>query len=168
MILAIILLGVVSFFDIHGSIHYTDIVKDYFYAILVTIFPLSLLFLLLLNKIRSLRFHLYLQVLFDVGAITALVYATGGIRSVYPAFYPLVIIYAVIFMGREGGILAASSASILYGLLIDLEYYRIIPSPGVYYFLDYSYNAAHIFLKINIHIASFYFIAFLAAFVVER
>lgn len=168
LILVSALLGLGVFLDIRGSDQYVDIVIDYFYAILLAVFPLSLIFLFFLRRVPHIRFHLYLQVSCDILVITALVYATGGIRSTYPAFYPLVIIYAVIFMGREGGIFAASGASILYGLFIDLEFYHLIPSPGMYYFLEYPYSPAYVFLKLNTHIASFYIIAFLAGFVVER
>lgn len=163
-----LLMGVMVSLHLGGGARYLDIVLPHFYAVLVLSLLLSFFFLYLLGRTGGTRVHLYIQALSDIILITALVYVTGGIRSNYAVFYPLVIIYAVIIQGREGGVLAASGAAIAYGLLVDLEYYRLIPSPGVYYFMDYPFSAPYVFLRISVHILSFYLIAFLAAFITER
>lgn len=63
----------------------------------------------------------------------------------------------------------ASACSILYGLLLDLEYYRIIhPFYGMAADQTYPSGAGYVFTRILIHIFSFYIIAFLASFVVEK
>jgi two-component system sensor histidine kinase PilS (NtrC family) len=100
--------------------------------------------------------------------ITGLVYATGGISSVYAVFYTLVIIYSVLFLERRGGLIIASACSICYGLLLDLEYYKILTPLYAIVSQDNPFTAGYVFSRIIIYILSFYLIAFLAIFVVEQ
>jgi len=138
-----------------------------FKTILLT-YILSIIFLFLLKYIRNIPLNIYIQSICDVALITGMVYATGGIRSIYSVFYPLVIIYSVLFLGRNGGLIVASAASIFYGLFADLEFYGVIypifsiPIPG------YPMNAGDVFTRIITHILSFYLFACLASFVVEQ
>jgi two-component system sensor histidine kinase PilS (NtrC family) len=144
-----------------------------FFSLIITVsFFLSLFYFLLIKHIGRLTFHVYLQALFDVCLITALVYVTGGVRSVYPVFYPLVIIYAVVFLGRQGGLVVASLASICYGMLVNLEFYAVIApfylQPEAYVpdrSLEYS---GFVFFRLLVYILSFYLIALIASFVVGQ
>ncbi|MBN1548601.1 MAG: PAS domain S-box protein, partial [Syntrophaceae bacterium] len=143
-----------------------------FYLLITTAFFLSLLYFLLIRKIRRLAFHVYLQALFDVCLITGLVYVTGGVRSVYPVFYPLVIIYSVVFLGRHGGLIVASLSSIFYGLFVNFEFYGLIDSLHLQpeatvsdHRLEYS---GYVFFRVLVHILSFYLITFIASFVVGQ
>jgi two-component system sensor histidine kinase PilS (NtrC family) len=79
----------------------------------------------------------------------------------------LIIIYSVIFLGRKGGLIVASASGIFYGLLLDLEFYMLIP-PISSVERDYTLNAGDVFVRILVHIVSFYILAFLASFVVEQ
>jgi len=107
----------------------------------------------------------YIQCLLDTLLVTSLVYATGGIESVYSMLYPLIILYSALFLGKNGAALVASACSIFYGVLVNLEFHGIIyPIYGGTY--QHSVEAGHVFLRICIHIASFYAVALLASFVV--
>ncbi len=143
-----------------------------FYRIITVSFFLSLLYFILIRKIRRLAFHIYLQAVFDVCLVTGLVHVTGGIRSVYPIFYPLVIIYSVVFLGRRGGLIVASLASISYGLLVNLEFHGLITPLHLQQeamTLDQSLEyGGHVFFRVLLHILSFYLITFLASFVVGQ
>ena len=161
------LLILVVFMDIKRAAYLTEISIPHFYGLVLLSYVLSLLYLLFFKTIRSYRINIYIQTFCDIAVITGLVYVTGGIRSIYTAFYPLVIIYAVLFLGRNGGIISASGCSIFYGLLVDFEFYGVIPTIGAN-LSGYSFNTSYVFLRIVIHIFSFYTIAALASFVVER
>ncbi len=139
-----------------------------FYVLFALTYFLSLVYLLLLKFIKNTKLNIYIQTLCDVVLITALVYVTGGIRSIYSVFYPLVIIYSVLFLEKGGGLIIASASSIFYGLLIDLEYYNIIHPIYAIAVHDYDFGAGYVFTRIFIHILSFYIITFLASFVVEK
>jgi two-component system sensor histidine kinase PilS (NtrC family) len=91
----------------------------------------------------------------------------GNTQIDYSLFYTLIIIYSVIFIGRKGGLIVASAASIFYGLILDLEFYKLIPSVS---FIKYEYeiNAADALTNVMVHIVSFYILALLVSFAVEQ
>jgi two-component system sensor histidine kinase PilS (NtrC family) len=123
---------------------------------------------LLLKFVKKNRLNVYIQALTDVALITFLVYITGGISSIYSVFYPLVIIYSVLFLEKRGGLIIASASGILYGSLLDLEYYGIIHPINALAVHDYNMGAGYVFSRIFIHLLSFYIIGLLASFVVEQ
>ena len=111
--------------------------------------------------------HVRLQALGDILLITVLVYATGGAASVFAVLYSLVIIYTVLFLGRYGGLMAASLSTLFYGILLNLEYHRaLLPLGGLEG--PYGHSGGYIFSRLFILTASFYVIALLASFVVEQ
>ena len=61
----------------------------------------------------------------------------------------------------------ASFSGILYGLLLDLEYYGVI-HPIYSSFWDYNFSAGYVLARIFIHIVSFYIVALLISFAVEQ
>jgi two-component system sensor histidine kinase PilS (NtrC family) len=162
------LLGVATFVEVKGMETVSTMsVSTLFKTILLT-YILSIVYLFLLRHVRNLSWNIYIQSLCDVILVTGMVYATGGIHSIYSVFYPLVIIYSVLFLGRRGGFVIASAAGIFYGLFADLEYYGVIYPIFSIPNQDYFPNAAYVFMRIITHIISFYFIAFVASFVVEQ
>ena len=162
------LFGITTVLKIQRTEILPDISITLFYVIFALTYFLSLVYLLLLKFIKNTKLNIYIQTLCDVALITALVYVTGGIRSIYSVFYPLVIIYSVLFLEKGGGLIIASASSIFYGLLIDLEYYNIIHPIYTIAVHDYDSGAGYVFTRIFIHILSFYIIALLASFVVEQ
>jgi two-component system, NtrC family, sensor histidine kinase PilS len=162
------LLGIATFVEVKGMETLSAIsVSTLFKTILLT-YILSIGYLFLLKHLRNLSWNIYVQSLCDVILVTGMVYATGGIHSIYSIFYPLVIIYSVLFLGRRGGFVIASAAGIFYGLFADLEYYGVIYPISSIPYKDYFPDAAYFFMRIITHIISFYFIAFVSSFVVEQ
>ena len=162
------LLAVFVFMQANAPDVQTRLSIPYFYSIILIVYLLSLFYPLMARIIAQPAMQLYIQAMMDVIIITAIIYVTGGIRSTYAVFYPLVIIYTVLYLGRNAGLIAASAASISYGLLIDLEFYKVIEPftyPSMWEIPD---TAGHVFLRIFINMVSFYLIALLASFVVEK
>ena len=162
------LLGIATFIEIKGMGTWSAIYVSILFKTIVLTYILSLVYLSLLKYIRNLSVNIYIQSLCDVILITAMVYGTGGIQSIYSVFYPLVIIYAVLFLGRRGGLVIASAAGICYGLFADLEFYGVIYPIFTTPISDDALNAGYVFTRIITHIISFYFIVFLTSFVVEQ
>ncbi|MCE5262758.1 MAG: PAS domain S-box protein [Deltaproteobacteria bacterium] len=162
------LLGIATFVEVKGMETLSTIsVSILFNTILVT-YILSIGYLFLLKQVRNLEWNIYIQSLCDVVLVTGMVYATGGIQSIYSTFYPLVIIYSVLFLGRRGGLIIASVASLFYGLFADLEYYGVIYPISSIPIETHLPDAAYFFMRMITHIVSFYFIAFVSSFVVEQ
>lgn len=136
------------------------------YAIITATYLLSIVYVFLLKSIKNISINVYIQSIIDILLVTVLVYATGGVESVYSTLYPLVIIYSVLFLGRRGGLFIASVSGILYGLLVDLEFYGVIHPlySGTY---QYSMEPGAVLLRICVHIVSFYIVVFLTSYLVE-
>lgn len=166
--IATFLLGITFFINIRKAELLPETSFTALYFLILLTYILSIIYVFLPKFIRNLKIHIYIQTLCDVVLITGLVFVTGGIRSVYSVFYPLVIICSVLFLARGGGLIIASACSILYGLLLDLEYYRIIHPLNDMAVGGYPFSAGYVFTRIFIHILSFYIIALLASFVVEK
>lgn len=137
------------------------------YAVIIAMCILSVVYTLLLRKKKYFQVNIYFQLAVDIALVSFLVYLTGSIGSNYSLLYTLVIIYAAIFLGRRGALIFASACSIAYGLVLDLEYFGVIPT---FYDTgrDYRLEAGDVFIRIAVHILSFYILAFLASFVVEQ
>ncbi len=99
-------------------------------------YSLSLFYVLLLSFWQEHRLQAALQVLTDVALVTLVVHETGGWDSSLNFLYPLVIIVASVLLPRIWAGLVAALAFILYGTVLELNYYEVIPTyctthPGV-------------------------------------
>lgn len=167
VVIVTFLLGIAAFVQIKGTESLPGESLTSLYIIILLTYFLSFLYLSLIRTIKSLDWNIYVQSLADVTLITGLVYVTGGIESIYSIFYPLVIIYSVLFLARRGGIIVASISSIFYSLLLNLEYYGLI-QPIYPWDYSYDYSTGYMVSRIFTHIASFYIVAFLASFAVKQ
>jgi two-component system sensor histidine kinase PilS (NtrC family) len=91
-------------------------------------YAISIFYVLLLSFWREYRIQAVLQVLTDLLLVSLVVYATGGVDSSFNFLYPLVIIVACILLPRVWAHLTAALAFILYGTVLELTYFAIIPS----------------------------------------
>src|SRR5215471_11241759 len=89
---------------------------------------LSLFYVLLLSFWQEHQLQAALQVLTDVALVTLVVHETGGWDSSLNFLYPLVIIVASVLLPRVWAGLVAALAFILYGTVLELNYYEVIPS----------------------------------------
>jgi two-component system, NtrC family, sensor histidine kinase PilS len=89
---------------------------------------LSLFFLFLVSVWKEHRLQAILQVLSDLAMVTLVVHVTGGIDSSLNFLYPLVIVVACMLLPRIWGYLCAALAFILFGTIIELDYYSVITS----------------------------------------
>ncbi len=167
VVIATFLLGIATFIQIKGTktVPPESIVSQYF--IIVATYVLSFIYLFIVKKVTDFRTNVLIQVTCDVLLITFLVYVTGGIDSVYSVLYPLAIIYSGLYLTRRGSLYIASFSSMLYGILLDLQFYDIIHPirPSAW---DYSFSAGYVLSRIFTHIASFYIVSFLTSVIAEK
>ncbi len=161
------MLGIATLSDFMGVNLLPERSLSSYYIIIIVTYGFSFFYLFLLYRSNNITVNVYIQAAGDVLLITYLVYVTGGTSSIYSVFYTLAIIYAVLFLGRRGGLIIASACSIFYGALLDLEYFGIIDP--LYAAIEYfPFRASYVFSRMFTHILSFYLIAFLTSFVVEQ
>jgi two-component system, NtrC family, sensor histidine kinase PilS len=91
-------------------------------------YSLSLFYVLLLSFWQEHRLQAALQVLTDLVLVSLVVHETGGWDSSLNFLYPLIIIVASVLLPRVWGQLIAALAFILYGTVLELNYYGVIPS----------------------------------------
>lgn len=72
------------------------------------------------------------QNLLDTFFVSILLYLTGGSHSIFAPIYFFPIIAGGLITPRLGGLIAAAAATVQYGFILSLEYYRIFPNiPGI-------------------------------------
>jgi two-component system, NtrC family, sensor histidine kinase PilS len=91
-------------------------------------YALSAFFVLLLSTWEERRMQAKLQVLTDLAMVTLVVHVTGGVDSSLNFLYPLIVIVACILLPRRWAFVTAGLAFVLYGSVVELAYYGIIPS----------------------------------------
>ncbi len=91
-------------------------------------FSLSLFYVLLLSLWQEHRLQASLQVLTDLILVSLVIHETGGWDSSLNFLYPLVIIVASVLLTRVWAHLVAALAFILYGTVLELNYYGVVHS----------------------------------------
>jgi two-component system sensor histidine kinase PilS (NtrC family) len=91
-------------------------------------YTVSLFYVVLLSFWHEHRLQASLQVLTDLILVSLVVHETGGWDSSFNFLYPLVIIVAGILLPRVWAHLVAALAFILYGTVLELNYYGVVRS----------------------------------------
>jgi two-component system, NtrC family, sensor histidine kinase PilS len=159
-----LLLGATIFIQVKATKTEFGIIQTYHYLLIAFIYFLTFIYAFLLKRLKNLTAFAYGQVITDTIVVTAIIYTTGGIESIFSFLYLLTIINGSIILYRKGGMITASSCSILYGLLLALHFYGVItPLGGRDEYLA-AYQGSYIFYLIVINIAAFYLVAFLSSY----
>ncbi len=163
-----ILLGATVIIQVRETKAYFGETLNTLYFLIAIIYFLTFLYAISLNHIKDLIKFTYLQILIDTLFITAIIYTTGGLESIFSFLYILNIISGGTLLYLRGGITAASFSSVLYGSLLVLSYFGFI-SPMNYKGL---YTQRHlineIIYRILVNTAAFYLVAFLSSFLSEQ
>jgi two-component system sensor histidine kinase PilS (NtrC family) len=91
-------------------------------------YTISLFYVLLLSFWRDHAVQSALQVVTDLLLATLLIEVTGGADSSLNFLYPLIIIVACILLPRSWAFLTAALAFLLYGSILELNYFGLIPA----------------------------------------
>jgi two-component system, NtrC family, sensor histidine kinase PilS len=94
-------------------------------------YTISAFYLVLLHFWEEVKPQSVLQVISDLLLVTLFVYVTGGVDSSLNFLYPLVIIVANILLPRVWAYLTAALAFILYGTVLELSFFGVVPSFSV-------------------------------------
>ena len=161
LVLVTFLLGTLIFFQHEYKLYPLRTIFLYYFVLFV--FVLTGIYWYLLQRINNVTFFAYLQVTGDIFLVTFLVHLTGCIDSGFSPLYHLTIISASIILYRRGGYLAASLASILYGGMLDMQYYNVLG-----FVRSLNFTAMQVLYLVFINILSFYTVAFLSGYLSER
>ncbi|HRT70377.1 MAG TPA: ATP-binding protein [Syntrophales bacterium] len=158
------LLGITAFVQIEETGPLPPSALRSVYWVVSITYLLSFFYAILPRAVGDFKVNVYIQALGDVVLVTTLVCLTGGSESSYSVLYPLIVIYSALFLERRGGYTLALACSLAYGLSLYGEYY------GVFYGISTGrrYMALYVFLRVFVNAASFFVVALLTSFVVER
>jgi two-component system sensor histidine kinase PilS (NtrC family) len=91
-------------------------------------YTVSIFFLVLLSFWEEHRVQSLLQLVTDLFMVTLVVYVTGGVDSSLNFLYPLVIIVGCVLLPKTWAYLTAALAFILYGSILELSYFEVVPA----------------------------------------
>ena len=163
-----LLLGVAVIIQVRETKTYFGEILNAHYFLIASIYFLTFFYAVALKYIKSLSRFAYLQLLLDTIFITAIIYTTGGIESIFSLLYLLNIISGGTILYRRGGMIIASFSSVLYGAFLDLSYYQLIRPMGYYFPYVQDYQSSEIFFRILVNVAAFYLVGFLSGFLSEQ
>src|SRR5262249_51429050 len=112
------------------------------------------------------RFSAAIQLAGDLAIVTVLVYSSGGPDSVFNFLYLVVIGASAFLLYRPGAVLVATLAAFLYGSMVQLMAYGVLPTPALAPVTPWS--PARIRFNLAITVAGFYGVAFMASYLSEK
>jgi len=113
-------------------------------------------------------FIIYLQSIWDVLFVTLLLLFTGGILSPYSFLYLLAIMNAGVLLGRREALYTASLCGILYGAIVDFQFFGFLESIGLPQDAARQLGASHLFYTIFLNLMGFGLSAFITGYISER
>lgn len=135
---------------------------------MATSFLFSVCSLLSLRLRKYTLFIAYLQIIWDLLFVTVLILFTGGIQSPYPFLYLVSILVAGLLIGRREAMYTAALCGILYGSLLDLQYFGFLTSIGLSQYDAQLVGATRLFYNIFFTLIGFGLTAFFTGLLSER
>ena len=163
-----LLLGASIFIQIRQTQTYFAYIQNAHYLLIILVYFLTFIYTILFKHLGNLVALAYLQLIIDTLLVTAIIYTTGGIGSIFSFLYIIAIIIGSMLLYRKGGFIIASTSSILYGLLLDLHYYDVIHPLGTRSVSPLEYLNFNLFYLILVNIVAFYLVAYLSGYLSEQ
>jgi two-component system sensor histidine kinase PilS (NtrC family) len=169
IIFASLLLGSTIIFQLKENIFPPNKSFLILYVLIGTVFLLSIFYVLIFRTKKIRLLFPYIQIGIDTFLVTLIIFITGSFTSIFSFLYLVVIIYSSMIIFRRGSMIMAAFCSIQYGILIDLEYYRIVdPS----FFQESgsisNYPWTLVFFKVMITMVACFAVAFLSGLLSEQ
>lgn len=157
-----LLLGGAAIFYLKGDVRHTLIMP---LLILIGVsYVEALVSAFLLKIILHTRFFTQVQIVWDLLFVSVLIILTGGVESVFSFAYLLVIVSASFLLSRRLTILAAASAVILFGGILDLQFFNYLHVFNLFR----SVPDGSFFSAIFVHGVAFFLTAILSGTLAER
>jgi len=112
------------------------------------------------SRVQRYQFFIaYLQTIWDLLFVTLLLLFTGGVKSPYSFLYLLSIMNAGVLLGRREALYTASLCGILYGAILDLQFFGLLGFIGLGRESALQVGATHIIYNIFLNLMGFYLTA---------
>lgn len=138
----------------------------YFFSSILFVF--TIIGAVTLKYVHNLKRFAYLQLSFDVGAVTVLIFISGGVESLFSFLYMPVIISAAVLLYRRGSLYIASMSSLAYGALLDTQYLGWISTPQIFSEGSFIPDSGIYFHTLVMNLASFFLVGWLGGYLAEE
>ncbi|MFH2060415.1 MAG: ATP-binding protein [Pseudomonadota bacterium] len=122
----------------------------------------SIVYLYWLNHSKRHLLLAYFQTIVDTFIVTEIIFVTGSFDSIFTFLYLLVIIYAAMLLLQKGSLIIATLSCLLYAILIEFQYYKIITPFYTDGYLSDTLDESHIIYRIVIMILACFAVAILS------
>ena len=139
-----------------------------FIKLIVATYLFSLISLYALKFEKAFRSLAHAQIIWDLFLVTLLILLTGVVTSPYSFLYFLCIVNSSVLLARKEAIYTASLCAILYGSLLDLQYFNHLAAFGVSATPAQQFGAQYILFTIFLNTFNFFLTAFLTGYLAER
>lgn len=136
---------------------------DFLFYLTAFIYFLNIIYLVL-RKLITIKANLYIQLFGDILLESIIVYLTGSLTGSFSFLYLITILVASFYLYKKGALIFAASSTILYGLLVDLQYYGLIPS---FYYQPFL-PIGRVYYNLITNFLGFFIVAILGSFISER
>lgn len=139
----------------------------FFYLLIGLSFAHALASAVSLPRVKNLVLFTHTQIAWDLVFCFLLIALTGGTESPFPFLFVFIIISSSVFFSTREILIVAAASSILYGGLIDFQYYQVLPHPAGLPGLE-PVAGREAFYTIFIHVVAFFLTALLSGALSER
>lgn len=127
VIMVTFLLGATVVIHITRSAHFLTVPLIALYLLSGVTYSVALVSTIALRWVKRLSPFAFIQIFWEVIFVSALIWATGGIGSIFSFLYLLAIIVGGILRYRRGAFLAAATGALFYGLIVAGMEQGLIP-----------------------------------------
>lgn len=131
--------------------------------LIISVYTATIIYSLVYGRVVNLRYFAYAQLVIDIIFEIILIYFTGGIESWYSFTLIITILASSIVLDKKAGFVIATQSSIFYGLLLNFQFYKLIPIKT-----EYPVEVTEYLYKIFIHVSFFYITAYLSGYLSSR
>lgn len=121
-----------------------------------------------LPLVRRWRLFVQAQIVWDLLFIVCLIFLTGSIDSPFHFLFYLVVIGASVFLARREVFVTASAAAILFGSLLDLQYYGYLLNLPLWVARPSQVDSREVFFGVFVNVTAIFFTALLSGILGER
>jgi two-component system sensor histidine kinase PilS (NtrC family) len=168
IIVSFLFLASTFLLEYEGIFSEEHVIQPGVFRLMICSFIFSVLSLSAIKFERYRIFLAYLQVIWDLLFVSLLLLFTGGIASPYSFLYLLSIMNAGFLLGRQQALYTAALCGILYGAMIDFQYFGYLLNFGLKPETAQQVGASHLFYTIFLNLIGFGLSAFITGYLSER
>ena len=167
VLLISLFLGGTVLYLFRGVGGFSDPTLPYLYFLIVLYYLQALVLSALIRTAAWFRVLVHVQIVWDLLFAAILIYVTGGSDSHFSFLFLLIILASGLLLSRRETLIVASASAIIYGSLLDLQYYGYLPIvSGVQ--LPQALDGREVFFSVFVNVVAFLLVGLLSGIFTAR